>query len=196
MCFESVSGTGSHVSTLDNLINARYMVVDLLDKMRALRTTFDEHMIAGIQADMEFQNKNIIPNWETQVETLPANRTLQLALLAKCAGLVVVSTANNKLHEWVHTAKHLKKAGISLPLDVTRDLKLAANSGFEFVCLCWLVEKMETIAAIGNLEVRRIKLAPVLEGIKQKRYKPSASMVAALKVLEDTLAPVRSVTVE
>ena len=87
---------------------------------------------------------------------------------------------------WIGITKSLKKVGLRIAVDVARDLKMAADLGFEFVCLCWLVEKIEMIAKIDNLIVRKIKLAPVLEGIKAKKFKPPLNLTIAMKNLEDT----------
>ena len=99
-CFEGVGEAGSHICTLDALIDSRYVVLNLLDKMRALRAEFDEYFFRCIKEAIMNQNGHL-PEWQTQVETLPANRTLRFILLAKCSGLAAISNANNKLQEWI-----------------------------------------------------------------------------------------------
>ena len=107
-CFDIAGEAGSHINTLDGLINARYVVLDLLDKMRALRTTFEANITKGIKEVIELQEKDLVPQWDVQMVTLPANRALQLALLAKCPGLVTINSANNRLQNRSSLSKRLK----------------------------------------------------------------------------------------
>ena len=154
--------------------------------MKSLAAKFADYLHKSISRDMKDQEA-LLPVWHTLAETLPANVALRTSLIDKCPELVAVTKANNRLQDWQSLLKKLKKAStFRLPIDFAREVKAACDLGFETVCICWLMDKMVTIAAIENLVVRKNKLDLIRTHLKDKKFHMGASVAQAFQELEET----------